>query len=142
MGPFLYSMLVFLVSVTGLLRRRCIWFSAFTLLLVLFYTCPCLILGGLTCIGWKYFATMLVCVLCCGRLVFLLPTWGLSSASNILLLLHISTPLVVHRIRLHSNLNKGSIAEGFSLSIARIGCFSSQSWMSRVGVCYMVVREH
>ena len=69
--------------------------------------------------GWKYFAMVLVCVLCCGRLVFLLVTWRVSSASKTLLLLHISTPLPVHRMRMPSDPNGGSIAERFRLSTAK-----------------------
>ena len=98
-------------------------FLHYTLLLVQFCAC------GPICICWKYFAMALVCVLCCGRLVSLLVTWGVSSASKILLLLHISTPLPVHRMRMHSDLNGGSIAEVFRLSTIRIGCLFSQSWM-------------
>ena len=69
---------------------------------------------------------VLVCILCCGRLVLLLVTWVVSSGSHILLLLRISIPM-----RMHSDLNGGSIAEGFRLSTItiRIGCLSSQSWM-------------
>ena len=96
-------------------------------ILLLVPCCPCLFLGGSTCIGWKYFAMMLVCVLCCGRLVLLLVTWGVSSASKILLMLHISTPLPVHCMQMHSDPNGGSIAEGYRLSTIRIGCLSSQS---------------
>ena len=100
-------------------------FLDFTLLLVLFCTCSCLFLGGPTCIGWKYFAMVLVCVLCCGRLVLLLLTWGWSTLPKILLLLHMSTSLPVHRMRMHSDPKGGSIAEGFRLSTICIGCFST-----------------
>ena len=71
MGPSLFSMLVFVVRVIGLLC-----FLHFTSPLVLFCARPCLFLGGPTCIGWKYFATVLACDLCCRRLVLLLVTWG------------------------------------------------------------------
>ena len=118
MGPSLYSMFVFGVRVIGLLCRRYIYFSAFYLAAssVLSLSCPCLFLGGPTCIGWKYFATVLVCVLCGGRHASLPVTWGVPAASKILLLLHMSTPLPVHRMRMHSDLYGGSIAEGFRLS--------------------------
>ena len=58
---------------------------------------------------------VLVCVLCCGRLVLVPVTRGVSAASKIILLLYISTPLPVHRMRMHSDPNRGSIAEGFRL---------------------------
>ena len=92
------------------LRWRCTYFSAFYLA-----TCPCLFLGGHTC-------------LLDGRLTFLPVTLGVCSASKSFLLLHISTPLPVQLIRMHSDPNGGSIAEEFCLSITRIGCY----WITNV----------
>ena len=43
------------------------------------------------------------------------------------LLLHTSTPLTVHRIPMHFDLNGGAIALRLCLSMTRIGYFSSQS---------------
>ena len=102
-------------------------FLDFTLLLGQLWACPssvrCLFLGVAACIGLKWFAMVLLCALCRGRFGLLLLVSVRSTVSNSLLLLHMSTPLPVHRMRMHSVPNGGSIAEGFRRSTIRMGCF-------------------
>ena len=70
-----------------------------------------------------------------GRLTFLPVALVVTSAAKHPQLLHSSTPLTVHRIWMHSDLNGGLIAVGFRLSMTRIGCSSNQTWISREYVC-------
>ena len=47
-----------------------------------------------------------------------------------ILYFEVSTPLPVHRMRMHLDPNGGSFAEEFRcLATIRIGCLSSQSWI-------------
>ena len=112
-----------LSELTGSSVRGEFIFLDFTLLLGLLLTCPYLFLGVVACVGWKNFAMVLLCVLCRGRLVLLLLAFGVSTVSKSLLLLHMSTPLSVHCMRMHSAPIGDSIAEGFRRSTIRIGCF-------------------
>ena len=100
-------------------------FLNFTLLLGPLWACPssvrCLFLGVAACIGLKYFAMVLLCALCRGRFGLLLLVSGGFTVSNSILLLHMSTPLPVHRMRMHSFPNGGSIAEEFRRSTIRMG---------------------
>ena len=121
-GPLFLSMLVFVVRGIVYLCNLCVYFLDFTLLLFSVCPCPSLFLGVAACSGWKYIEMVLLCVLCWGRLTLLLLTCEVSTVSSILLLLHMSTPLPVHRIRMHSFSKGGSIAEVFRLSTIRIGC--------------------
>ena len=122
--PSLYLMFVVLVRVISFLHWLCIIFLAF-------YLATCSVLYLSLSFRLEVVCNGMVCILLCGRLTFLRVTLGVSFASKSLLLLHISTPLPVHRIRMLADLKEGSIAEEFCLSITRIECLSSQSWILR-----------
>ena len=116
MGPSFLSMLVFGVRMNGFLSKRCVYFPGFYL--AAGSALGLSFLGVVACIDWKYFAMVLLCVLC-GVLVLLLLASGVSTVASSA---RMSTPLPVHRMRMHSVPNGGSIAEGFCLSTIRVGC--------------------
>ena len=127
MGPSLFLMLVFSVRDICFLCQRCVYFSGFYLATCSVLYLSCSLPGGPTCISWKYFAMVLVCVLCCGRLVLLLLTWGVSTVSKNLC----CSIYPLHCLSINALRSKRRLDRRWVSSTIRIGCFSSQSWIVR-----------
>ena len=127
MGPSFLSMLVFAVRVIGFLYQRCVYFSGLYLAdrTVLYLSFSLLWSGCLYRL--EVFRNGVTLYPVQRSSCLLLLACAVSTVSKSHLLLHISTPLPVHRMRLHSYPNRGLIAEGFRLSTIRMGCFFIQS---------------
>ena len=131
MGPSLFSMFVVLVRVIGLLRRRCIYLSAFYL------ATSSILCLSLSLPRWAYLYRLELfcnCISLCPALWA--PRFSSSYLGGIFCIKDFSVVPYINSAACPSypnalRSNGGSIAEGFRLSITHFGCLSCQSWMMR-----------